>query len=331
MNYSPSSMDKKLDSFDIIKIKKSKPANPIISLKKKKDLFRSLFLNKAILFNRKNNYKTYHLNKIKNISLQNELIKSKTRNTNMKNLFKCNSDNKIKENEEENNKITNNDNFLLLTSLYKLPSIMNQTKLATKIKLFKKPTPKSPIFIGTGFNNSLISQNNSSRNSKSFNNISTSTYNESFNNFLNLRYSREINKNGSEFNLSNQSNIKKKVFSNLYASLKDKYYIDIEKKYDHKLDVRLFPSDHSIKDKIIHMKKVSIFWNSVFKYCIPIINDKKYKIQHKFIKLNKSKELVKNKNHSNYYDIFTKNNKNYKIEFNKSKSLSKILRANIIK
>ena len=107
--------------------------------------------------------------------------------------------------------------------------------------------------------------------------------------------------------------------------MKDKYYIDVEKKYNHKLDAKLFPSDHSMKDKIIYMKKVSIFWNSVFKYCVPIINGQKYKLQHMISSENKLKDLNSNlkQSNSNYYDIFVKDNNNSKIK-NKSKSQSKL-------
>ena len=326
MNSTPSLKNKKFDCFNIAKTNKPKPFYSNISLKKKSNHLKSLFPEKEDLHNLENikKYNTYNINKIKNISLQSDFIKSKTRNKTLKSIFKYNSEDNIfeKTNKNKNNIISNNTNFLLLTSLYKLPSINN------KIQLTKKP--KSPLFLRYGINNNFSHGNTSSIISKkSFNDSTTSCYNDSFNNFINLRYNKERNNSSSiEFNqsnISNQTKRKKKVFSNLFSLLKDKYYMDVEKKFNRKLDSRLFKSDRSMKDKIIHMKKVSIFWNSVFKYCVPIINGKKYKLQHIFSEQRKLKELNLNQSHSNYYDIFVKDNKIYKIKYNKSKSLSKIL------
>jgi hypothetical protein len=323
--------NKNLDSINISNSQNSKPKLKLKSLyaingfKKKKDLFSTLFSKNENLsnLNSRNKYNTYNLNNFKNLSEKKDIYKPESKNKTMRNLFKCKSENNISEktNNIENNK---NNNFLLLTSLYKLPIIKS------KIKLCKKPNPI--IFPGTTINNNnFISPPNSSSmtSKKHFNDSISSSYNESFNNYFNLRYSNETNKNNSiELNQSNQSNgskTKKKIFSNLMASLKDKYYADVEKRYNHKLDERLFPSDHSIKDKIIYMKKVGIFWNSVFKYCVPIINGRKYKLQHQHLEENKLKNLKLNtsQSHSNYYDIFVKDHNYYKVRLNKS--LSKML------
>lgn len=324
MDSTQSIQSKNIDLFNINRVKNTKLLYPIMSLKKKNHLLKSLSFEQEELpdLPTRNKFNTYNINKFKNALGRNDLIKSKTRNLTMKNLIKYNSQNYIIEKTNfmnRNNKSPDNNNFLILTSLYKLPAIKKQIKLKKK--------PQSPL--GPAIHSNFYSPNNSISitSKKTFNDSISSSYNESYNQYFNFRYNNEINKNNSDFNQSNQSNqskLKKKVFSNLYASLKDKYYIDVEKKYNYKLDARLFPSDHSMKDKIIHMKKVSIFWNSVFKYCVPIINGQKYRLQHKIAEQNKLKDLDSKPNNSNYYDIFVKENSE-KIKFNKSKSLSKIL------
>ena len=318
------SINKNYDSFNISRIKKTKPLYSIIGLKKKQNFLKSLLSEQEDCLDlpSRNKNNTYNINKFKSVLIQNDLIKLKTRNLTMKNLFKCNSENDImiKTKNDKKINITNNNNFLLLTSLYKLPSIKKQNKITFK--------PQSPLrtIIHT---KCVFPKSTSSINTKkTFNDSITSSCGESFNNYFNFRYNSEINKSSSELNQSSQSNnkskVKKKIYSNLFASLKDKYYSDVEKKYNHKLDVRLFPSDHSMKDKIIYMKKVGIFWDSVLKYCVPIINGRKYKLQHMLAEQNKIKDFNSNQNNSNYYDIFVKEN-NSGVKFSKSKSLSKIL------
>ena len=311
------------DYFEIKTSKRKKSPYSIINLKKSENnLIETLSFytrNLPNIYNKnsRNKYNTCNIDisKFKNVSLHNDMLKLKTRNKTMKNLFKCKSENDLSEkiNNNENIITSKKNNFLLLTSLYKLPSISNKNKLVKK--------PQSPNHFGLSqlLNNNNLSSNNSSiiNNKKSFNDsVNTSSYNESFNNYINFKYSNEISKNNNISKELNQSKSigKKKVFSNLNASLKDKYYSDIEKRLNYKLDEKLFPSDHSMKDKIIHMKKVSIFWNSVFKYCIPIINGKKYKLQHMKSHEKELEKLDVNSNkYSNYYNIFVKDNNVFKI------------------
>lgn len=319
-------IDDNFDYFEIKSSKKMKAPYSVINIKKENNLLDSLsFYSKNLpsLYN-KNKYNTYNLPQYKNVSLQNDILKQKTRNRTMKYLFKCNSENNIMDKINKNEDLKpSKSNFLLLTSLYKLPIIKS------KIKLTKKP--QSPVHFGPLINNNFNSSNNISiiNSKKTFNDsINSSSYNESFNNLINLRYN-EISKNNSKELSQSKSINKKKVFSTLNASLKDKYYIDVEKRLNYKLDEKLFPSDHSMKDKIIHMKKVSIFWNSVFKYCIPIINGQKYKLQHMELKKNEHKKFNVNKNFSNYYDIFVKENNN-KYKIYKSNSQKKLFSSKII-
>ncbi len=328
------------DYFEIKNSKKTKSPYSVINLKKNNNnnlnklietlSFYSRNLPNIYNKNSRNKYSTYNINICKNVSLHNEILKRKTRNKTMKNLFKCNSENNLIEKINKNEDIitSKKNNFLLLTSLYKLPSINN------KNILLKKPQSPKHFCLGSlqnNNNNNYISSNNSSL-KKSFNDsVNTSIYNESFNNFINCKYNNEISKNNISRDLSQSKSMgKKKVFSNLNASLKDKYYSDIEKRLNYKLDEKLFPSDHSMKDKIIHMKKVSIFWNSVFRYCIPIINGQKYKLQHLKLKEKQLQKLDNNDNkYSNYYNLFMKEKDNNELKSNKSQSQKKIINSKI--
>ena len=107
MNSTPSLKNKKFDCFNIAKTNKPKPFYSNISLKKKSNHLKSLFPEKEDLHYLENikKYNTYNINKIKNISLQSDFIKSKTRNKTLKSIFKYNSEDNIfeKTNKNKNN------------------------------------------------------------------------------------------------------------------------------------------------------------------------------------------------------------------------------------
>lgn len=299
--------------------KTTRKINPIYSVldinKKGINVLRQKYLNKPELTNSnyRNNYNTY-IKELKNILMKKGVLKFKSRNNTMKFLFKNNSfniNNNTNKKENINFKNTKNKNYILLTSLYKLPLIKNRKQINNK--------PISPISSKVGLNNSYIPNNSNIPHNNSFcfnnkKNINESvylSYNESFNN-------NDTSKNNNEVNYKE---IIKKRYSKLNDSMREKYYIDIEKKLNHKLDAKSFPSDHSIKDKIIHMKKVSIFWNSVFKYCSPIINGKKYQFQHILEEKKQLKNLKLNENNYNF---------SYKNLNNRNGSKTKIYSPKII-
>ena len=157
MYSTPLLKNKSIDSFDKITIKRNKPLYSIVSLRKKKDTFKSLFSNKEVLLSlyTRNKFNTYNINKIKNETIQHDLFKARTRNNTIKTLFKCKSENDIeKTNLKDNSNTFNKNKFLLLTSLYKLPVIKS------KIILAKKPTTQ--IFNGFSKNNYITPSNNTS-------------------------------------------------------------------------------------------------------------------------------------------------------------------------
>ena len=306
--------DPKYDFFDIKAKKKSFHINSLRSITNKTNNYlNQLYSNLKVLSNSKNanNFNTCNSNRLRIISLKNKIFKLKNKNKSINLLFK-NNNNDNNNNNYDNNNIINNKKFILLTSLYKLPIINNKTILNSRSQ------PHSPILSKTRNNNisSIVSSNTSQINANKNFNESINSSNESFNKFLNVYInSNDISKSSIESN----NKYRKRRFSSLSSSLKEKLYSDIERRLNQKLDVRSFPSDHSIKDKIIHMKKVSIFWDCVFRYCCPIINGQKYN----FLRLEEQKKLNNNiklsENDLSY--ISPKNNKNYIIKSNSQPKL----------
>jgi len=160
---------------------------------------------------------------------------------------------------------------------------------------------------------------------KSLNTISSSTNIKSTNetNVISPNNSLLRNKNLSLIkipikNLKNLSiEIKKKEhneYNNIHNFMKHKYYEDVKEKLEKKLKDELF-MDIGIRDKIISMREIGIFWNNVFDYCNPLLYAEKFKNIKKNLK----------KSHSQNDNII-KNNKN-----KNSKSLNLKLYNNIIR
>ena len=79
--------------------------------------------------------------------------------------------------------------------------------------------------------------------------------------------------------------IDEKEILKLENYMRDKFYEDIEKKMTIKLKSKNFCHDKSIKERIIKMNKIGLFWGTVFEYCNPILSVKKFKfIKNKFHK-----------------------------------------------
>ena len=100
----------------------------------------------------------------------------------------------------------------------------------------------------------------------------------------------------------------KNIFNQSLTSSNDKSSSDTEKKLKDKINIKSFPSDHSLKDKIIHLKKFGVFWDSVFNYCVPIISVKKYKAQRDLSERKKLDYLKLIESKSNYYELMTRQN-----------------------
>ena len=102
--------------------------------------------------------------------------------------------------------------------------------------------------------------------------------------------------------------IDEKEILKLENYMRDKFYEDIEKKMIIKLNSKNFCHDKSIKERIIKMNKIGLFWGTVFEYCNPILSVKKFR-------------LIKNKFHKN--DLYMNDYK-----FKSNKVLNPILYTN---
>ena len=98
-----------------------------------------------------------------------------------------------------------------------------------------------------------------------------------------MNHSLKINK---KEDIENDKNNK---YDNINSFMKLKYYEDVNEKFEKKLRDDSF-IDRGVKDKIIKMGKVGIFWRNVFEYCIPHLLEEKLK---------KMKKIKKNSNRYN--------------------------------
>lgn len=71
-----------------------------------------------------------------------------------------------------------------------------------------------------------------------------------------------------------------KMYSSIYNFMKFKFYEDVDEKLEKKLRDDLF-IDKDIKDKIIDMEKIGVFWKNVFDYCNPKIYSEKFRYINK--------------------------------------------------
>ena len=313
---------------DIDQTNTIKEYNSKMQKRKRNKFLISLYLNQKKLndSNKKDNSnQTLKLNSLNNINKTNNLSTfRKTRNKTMRNIFGSESNSRIFENILSNNKQTkvgnknnkyNKNNFLLLTSLYKLPQIKKNIKKSNKLYLNSHLENSAKNIHPTHLNDSTINNNN--------------IFNESLissNNKSNFNYQNFIYNNSKSLRAKNKIMQKKKLLSTLNSLLKNKYYEDTEKTLKDKITTKSFPSDYSLRDKVIHMKKVGVFWNSVLKYCVPIIYVDRYKAQRDFYEREKIKYFKPVKNKSGYFnENLEKKNISYGKRMEKSSSLLKYI------
>ena len=89
--------------------------------------------------------------------------------------------------------------------------------------------------------------------------------------------------------------------------MKDRFYCDTETKMAKKLKYTIFNHDHSLKDKIIKMRKVNGFWGGLADYCIPIFSIKKFEYIKQALRRKKKDFKITKKSEENEkiikYDI----------------------------
>lgn len=193
-----------------------------------------------------------------------------------KNLVNYSSINKnISDISINNKEYSKNDDYIKLNSLFSLPSIKQKNIRYNSNKIINTSNNKNLTEIDSiNYSNSKSKNQINKKNSK--NNIRLNLFKNEKLALLQLN----------NLNLENKStNTESKIdkYGNLTNFMKFKYYDDINEKMEKKLGDYSF-QDKVIKDKIINMEKVSIFWKNVLDYCTPILYQEKYKNMQKYSK-----------------------------------------------
>ena len=192
---------------------------------------------------------------------------------------------------KKNNNSNNKNDLLLITSLYVLPSLKKRKRLSN-VRLHKQLSV-------SGLSNNI------SLNSSSI--LSNKDLNRSFSSFNNNKDNNSVISSKIKDTKSMIENNPNVAYSNLASYMKERFYSDIDRKYNRRLKDDAFIHDHSIKDKIIKMRKVGIFWNRVLEYCAPIIYGQKYKYQRSGM-INRKKLKYSKKNENDIILPFFNNN-----------------------
>ena len=184
----------------------------------------------------------------------------------------------------KSNKINNNNEKkeVLLTSIFTLPKINSSDSLNENMY-----SPKKKKLINYKKNSMFISYENSNK----VNNSNNSILNE----YTSIQTEPKISfhkiKNNDQQSLS------------IINSLKNKFYSDIDQQIkNHK---QILAKDKELNQKLIYIKKISTFWNSLCNYMNPIFNIEKFQLK-KNIEHN-NQIYIKDKSISQNIDNFALN------------------------
>ena len=233
------------------------------------------YLNNIKGFNQKNKY--YSLNTSKS---NNSIISSKNKE---KSPLKINISDKISFiHKGEGHK---NSQYIKLNSLFNLPPI---GKAINRYNSFKS-------FNNSNSNNEVEEDNNQVKHSQLIKKSKIRNYHKKIR--LNLFNNEQLSK------IKMRNRTRKKLedsqFENLSNFMKFKYYEDVNEKMERKLRDDYF-IDRGVKDKIIDMGKIGIFWKNVLDYCSPLLYAEKYKNMQKYEKKNEENTLNNSKNYKKY-------------------------------
>ena len=222
------------------------------------------------------------------------------------------------------NKLKNQNNTLLLSSLFKMPDYKRKT-----INFFLRPKNNSlsiknkdnmqlndiqnisniiyPKMSEEQNNTNILSNNN-------LDNIDSQIINKTYSINNNLSLNSNYNNNNKISKISTQKQ-KHDKYSNLAFFLKNRFYSDIEEKFNKQFKGKKFSHDNSVKDKIIGLNQVSEFWGGVFDYTNPLLCTKRFQCITKLIAdrkkirdMDKIKGYLNNKKTYKYYNLSEKKN-----------------------
>lgn len=211
-------------------------------------------------------------------------------------------------NQTYSNKLKKDNDSILLSSLYNVPDYKRKT-----INYFMRPK-----------NNSL-SINKSNINStkmKDIQNISSILNSQNIEEktstvlLTNSNLDSQISNNKINLTINNKLKRKKDNYSNLEFFLKNRFYNDIEEKFNRKFQGKKFDHDNSIKDKIIQLNQVRTFWGGFLEYTNPILITKRFQYISKLIEdrkkireINRKFGNINNFEIKKYYNFSEKKNK----------------------
>ena len=147
-----------------------------------------------------------------------------------------------------NIKVYNNPDYIKLNSLFRLPPITNKNRRNLKTLIISKNN--SP---GNNNNSSFLTDIKPKR--------------------ILLSPLKRLHKRRGENTVEDKKDHR---HDNIYNFMKLKYYEDVNEKYEKKLRDDSF-IDRGVKDKIIKIEKVGIFWKNVFEYCGAFIFAEKFR------------------------------------------------------
>lgn len=220
--------------------------------------------NIGISVNNSENENKFKSNKNKKISLK---YYSKVNNNNKKTI-ELRNDSKIIND-------SNNNNYISPFDLYTMPNYKTKTaqffcKSKNELILIKKRKKQ----------------------------IRNSIYNNNFRFLTSNNNNQEIQNN---IHLIKNKNKRTKTidqFANLPNFMKDRFYSDIEEKFNHQFRNKPFYYDISLKDKIIQLIQIKEFWGGMSDYTNPILCTKRVRYLSKLIDDKKNLRENNNKNDS---------------------------------
>ena len=225
-----------------------------------------------------------------------------------------------KMNQTYSNKLKNKTKSILLSSLYNVSKDKRKT-----INYFKRPKNNS-LTINLSNNKNFYTKFNDIQNISSIlypkpseeKNSSILITNPNFDSQISNIKVNSTNYNISFINITNSkinNKIKKKKdkYSNLEFYLKNKFYSDIQEKFNKQFKGKKFTHDNSVKEKLILIHQVCDFFGGFLDYTNPILSTKKYQYLTKLIDDRKrNKVIIKKYGETNKYYSFSEKNKKSK-------------------
>ncbi len=200
-----------------------------------------------------------------------------TKEKSITNYFKKNNNrNKM----QNSNKYFNVDKLNIFKQYNTFSNIKNNNSYSNSVLNHYTPINcNKKIFLNSLYNLPNINKSESKYSPKISSNKIKSLFSKK-NNIEIFKTSEKYIKNPNDIN--ERYKIEENEGITLETHLKDKYYEDIDKKMTIKLQSKNFCHDNSVRERIIKMNKIGLFWGSVFEYCNPLLSATKFRCARKY-------------------------------------------------